>query len=465
MAMTPPELRNESRADNWVRLRTLIVLRWIAVAGQLSAILVARRYFDLELDLGLSLMAVGTAVIANLIAIFVYPENKRLTEREVTLMLIFDIVQLTSLLYLTGGLNNPFALLILAPVTISATALRTAPTLVVGAVAIVAVTFVMWFFEPLRTNMGFIMRMPQMFVFGFWTAIVIGVVFLGAYARRVSSEVSSMSEALLAVQMTLAREQKISDLAGVVAATAHELGTPLATIKLASSELEEELSDQPELCDDARLIGEQANRCRDILHSMGRVGKDDLLLRQTPLCALLQEAGEPHKDRGVTINFSPTPDLTGLKDQPMVWRRPEIIHGIRNLIQNAVDFAESTVWVNASCSEDLVTIRIIDDGRGFSQHVIGRIGDPFVSFKRHATEHLSRPGYKGMGLGLFIAKTLLERSGAELSFANASDSYSLRPEPGKRCGAIVEVVWPASAICVDPKRAGKGLGENQPLSA
>jgi two-component system, sensor histidine kinase RegB len=465
MAIMPPELLDENHRNNWVRLRTLIVLRWFAVGGQLSAILLAQRYFDLELDLGLCFMAIGASVVANLIAIFVYPENKRLSELEVMLMLIFDMVQLSSLLYLTGGLNNPFALLILAPVTISATALRTGPTIVIGGVAIALITFVMWFFLPLRTNMGFILRMPQIFVFGFWTAIVIGVGFLGAYARRVSSEVSSMSEALLAVQMALAREQKISDLAGVVAATAHELGTPLATIKLTSSELAEELADNPVLCDDARLIGEQADRCSDILHSMGRAGKDDLLLRQTPLCALLQEAGEPHMNRGVTIIFSPTPAPGALKDQPMVWRRPEIIHGIRNLIQNAVDFAESTVWVDASCNDKLVTIRIIDDGRGFSQHVIGRIGDPYVSFKRNAAEGQQRPEYKGMGLGLFIAKTLLERSGAELSFANASDAYSLKPEPGQRCGAIVEVIWPVSAICVDPRKARKGLGENQPLTA
>ncbi len=463
MALAPSGLLMETRHSNWVRLRTLTVLRWIAIAGQVSAIVVAGWVFNLKLDLGLSFMAVGAAVIANLIAIFVYPENRRLSEQEVMWMLLFDIAQLTALLFLTGGLHNPFALLILAPVTISATALRTGPTVVIGLTAIVLMTFVLWFHIPLQTAAGEILRMPRIFVFGFWVAIVIGVGFLGAYARRITSEISSMSEALLAAQMALVREQKISDLAGVVAATAHELGTPLATIKLASGELMEELADRPELRSDAELIHNQADRCRDILHSMGRAGKDDLHLRQTPLAALLAEAAEPHLDRGRTVLLSPDVENVGSGPSPTVWRSPEIIHGIRNLVQNAVDFAETTVWVEATWSDEIITIRIIDDGRGFSQHVIGRVGDPFVSFRPSSAEKAKRPGYKGMGLGLFIAKTLLERSGAELTFSNAHDGFSSEPEPGQRRGAIVEVQWKVADICPAPGAEGEGLGENQQI--
>ena len=269
MAMPTAELLNEERRSNWVRLRTLIVLRWIAIAGQIAAILVARRLFYLDLDLGLCSLAVGASVIANLIAMRVYPENKRLSEPEIMWMLIFDLTQLSALLALTGGLSNPFALLILAPVTIAATTLRTRPTVIVGGVAIVLASLVLFFHLPLRTDLGFIMRLPRDFVYGFWVAIVIGVIFLGAYARRVTFEIAAMSEALLATQMALAREQKLTDLAGVVAAAAHELGTPLATIKLTSSELIDELSDSPDLREDAQLIRDQADRCRDILRSMG----------------------------------------------------------------------------------------------------------------------------------------------------------------------------------------------------
>lgn len=452
-------LLTQERRNDWVRLRTLIVLRWIAISGQLIAIVVAQRLFNLNLDFGMCLLAIGASIIANLVAISVYPENKRLSEREVMLMLIFDISQLTVLLFLTGGLHNPFALLILVPVTISATALRTGPTILIGSIAILLITLVMWFHIPLRTNHGFIMRMPQDFVFGFWIAIVIGVIFLGVYARRVTSEINSMSEALLATQVALAREQKMTDLTGVVAAAAHELGTPLATIKLASSELMDELASESALYDDAQLIREQADRCRDILRSMGRAGKDDLYIHQAPLTEVVRAAAEPHIDRGKTIVFSES-----ASEQPGVFRRPEIIHGLRNLIQNAVDFAASTVWVDMTWTDEKVSVRIIDDGKGFPNYVFGRIGDPFVRPRRSAADRQQRPEYDGMGLGLFIAKTLLERSGAELTFANGRDPYSGPTKPGQRSGAIVEVVWPVGAIVPDQKSLQHGLGQNEQIT-
>ncbi len=463
MALAPKGLQIEDRRGNWVRLRTLIVLRWIAIAGQVTAIGVAQLGFDLKLDLGLCFMVIGAAVIANLIAIFIYPENHRLTERQMMLMLLFDLVQLSALLFLTGGLNNPFALLILAPVTISATALKTGSTVIVGLTTTALTTLVLWFHFPLQTVQGDVLQMPQIFLFGFWLAIIIGVGFLGAFAKRITSEINSMSEALLATQMALMREQKITDLAGVVAATAHELGTPLATIKLASGELMEELVQNPEMREDAKLIHEQADRCRDILQSMGQAGKDDLYLRQTPLAALLIEAAEPHIDRGKRVLFSPESDIVGAEQTPTVWRSPEIIHGIRNLIQNAVDFAETTVWIEASWTAQTVTVRIIDDGQGIPPQIIGRVGDPYIRYRPSSSDREKRPEYQGMGLGLFIAKTLLERSGAELTFANARGAGSQYPQPGQRCGAIVEVIWQTSDIYPSLEWEGKGLGENQPI--
>ena len=455
----------KSRRSNWVRLRTLIVLRWIAIAGQLGAITVAQRLFDLDLELGLCFLAIGAAITANLIAVFVYPENKRLTESEVAVMLLFDISQLSFLLYLTGGLHNPFALLILVPVTISATALRPGTTAVLGGVAIFFITIVTQYYVPLRTDLGFIMRMPADFVFGFWVAIVIGVVFLSAFAQRVTAEIYAMSDALVATQMALAREQKLTDLGGVVAAAAHELGTPLATIKLVSSELAEELTGQPELLEDVELIQSQADRCRDILRSMGRAGKDDLHLRHAPLATVLREAAEPHANRGKEIHYDIAPGPGGDARQPVIRRRPEIIHGLRNLIQNAVDFAEANVWIDIAWTPETVTVRIIDDGPGFPQQVLGRIGDPFVRQRRERDETPQRPEYEGMGLGLFIAKTLLERSGAELSFANGRDPYTGEERETARSGAIVEAVWPRGDIVSEDAEAGRPLGENVPIRA
>ncbi len=446
----------------WVRLRTLILLRWMAIAGQIITIAAVTQFLNLQLNYGLLYVAVGASIIANVVAIFVYPENKRLSEAESFATLLFDVSQLAFLLYLTGGLNNPFALLILAPVTISAATLRLRSTIILGLVAILLTTLVAMFHVPLRMEQGFILRMPDVLIFGFWIAIVIGVLFLGAYAYRVTGESQSMNEALLATQMALAREQKLTDLGGVVAAAAHELGTPLATIKLVSSELAEELDD-PVLREDAILIRDQADRCRDILRSMGRAGKDDLHLRSAPLGAVVREAAEPHAERGKTLHFDISPSAEGDPRQPSIRRQPEIIHGLRNLVQNAVDFAEANVWIDVHWTDEVILVRIIDDGVGFPQQVMGRIGDPFVRRRKASgDDQVKRPGYEGMGLGLFIAKTLLERTGAELTFANGSDPFMAPSDRPVRCGAIVEAVWAREAL-VSEAPSNRGLGQNQPI--
>ncbi|MFP1645313.1 sensor histidine kinase RegB [Pontitalea aquivivens] len=446
---------------DWVRLRTLIFLRWTAIAGQLAAIVVAWWRFDIALDLPLCLLTVGAAIAANLVAIFLFPESRRLSQAGAMGMLLFDTAQLALLLSLTGGLNNPFALLILAPVTIAATALQTRPTLLLGLATILMISAAAVLHQPLVTRAGVVIAVPGVVEFGYWVAIVIGVVFLGAYTHRVASEIHSMGDALLATQMALAREQKLTDLGGVVAAAAHELGTPLATIKLVSAELADELDDRPELRDDAILIRDQADRCRDILRSMGRAGKDDLHLRAAPLLAVLREAAEPHLDRGKTIHFDLAPGPGGSVRQPTVYRYPELIHAIRNLVQNAVDFARSTVWIDAEWTEGTVTLRVSDDGPGYPASVLGRIGDPFLSPRREV-DRARRPEYEGMGLGLFIAKTLLERTGARLRFANGKDPFLDDSERPARCGAIVEVRWPAERLIAPDAGA---LGENVPISA
>lgn len=266
-----------------------------------------------------------------------------------------------------------------------------------------------------------------------------------------------MSDALFATQMALSREQKLTDLGGVVAAAAHELGTPLATIKLVSTELAEELIDDPELHDDAVLIREQAERCRDILRSMGRAGKDDVHLRTAPLLAVLREAAEPHLDRGKMIYFDVVPGEGGSDRQPTIYRYPELVHALRNLIQNAVDFAQTTVWVDAEWTDRSIIVRVTDDGRGYSPNVLNRIGDPFIS-----TRSAERKEYEGMGLGLFIAKTLLERTGAKLRFANGSEPYQKNAPVPRRSGAVVELRWHIGRL-IAPETGP--LGENVPITA
>lgn len=422
-----------------VWLRTLILLRWMAIFGQMAAITIADRWFHLGLPLGLCYLAVGLSIIANLVSIFVFPANRRLNDMEALASLLFDMAQLCFLLFATGGLHNPFAILILAPVTISASVLSLRSTLILGLFAIVAVTLLSSNYLPITMPDGAELVAPMLFTFGFWLAIVTSTIFLGVYAYRVTNEARALSDALLATQMALAREQKLTDLGGVIAAAAHELGTPLATIKLVSSELMGDLEQQPQLYEDAKLIREQAERCGKILRDMGRAGKDDLQLRQTPVSTLLRDAAEPHMGRGKELIFEMIPLDEGR--EPVVQRRPEIIHGLRNLIQNAVDFAEKRVWVDCEWDAQQITIRLIDDGEGYPPNILHRIGDPFVRARRGASEDKRRPEYEGMGLGLFIAKTLLERTGARLTFTNATDPFLAVEERGERSGALVEAVW------------------------
>lgn len=444
---------------NWVRLRTLILLRWTAITGQVAATLVASQVYGLDLPFGLCALAIGLSGIVNIALAALFPENRRLSEGEALLTLLFDLAQLSFLILVTGGLTNPFAILVLAPVTISASVLRLRSTVLLAALAIGAVTMALVWYLPLRFVGGGMLEVPWLFTFGFWLSIVIGILFLGLYSRRVATEMRSMSEALLATQMALAREQKLTDLAGVVAAAAHELGTPLATIKLVSAELIDELEQHPDLQEDARLIRAQADRCRDILRDMGRVGKDDLHLRRAPLIAVLREAAEPHLARGKEVRFGYSAGQNP-EDQPTIQRRPEIIHGLRNLVQNAVDFAKGNVWIDSAWTADRITLRITDDGPGYPPNLIGRIGDPFVRARRIDAEAGGRPGYEGMGLGLFIAKTLLERSGAALTFANATDPFIAPEDRAERCGAVVEVTW--SRADVEAASAGR-IGQNPPI--
>jgi len=450
-------LMNRDVQGHWVRLETLTRVRWLAVAGQVGALLVARFLFQLQFPLALCLSVVAVSAASNLASTHVFPRSKRLSETEALLTLLFDTTQLALLLFLTGGMTNPFGLLLIAPVTIAGTALTLRSVLILGGTAVVLASLLAFTFEPLRTLTGEPLLLPDLFRFGFWIALVIGIAFIGLYSRSVAAEKHALTEALLATSMALAREQKLTDLGGVVAAAAHELGTPLATIKLVSAELMDALDD-PDLVEDARLIREQADRCRAILRGMGQAGKDDLHLRHAPLQALVDEAAGPHANRGKAVHF----DALATTPMPEVQRRPEIIHGLRNLIQNAVDFAVSQVWVEADWTDSQIILRVIDDGPGYPPHLLDRIGEPYLRQRRgEDSRDASRPEYEGMGLGLFIAKTLLERTGASVRFRNCSDRSRPRGFAGERCGALAEVRWPRAAVQADPRRA---LGQNAAIN-
>ncbi len=464
--------------SGWIRLRTLIMLRWLAIAGQIIAVAVAEFLLSIDLPLELCAATIGASIAFNVIGTTIFEHNHRLSERDAALTLIFDLCQLSLLLYLVGGLSNPFSVLILVPVTIAAASLTLRSTIAIGFIAVMLISTLLCVNLPLKMNDGTLIERPDLLRYGFWTALVVTIVFMSFYTRRVTQDSFSMSQALSATHLALVREQRFSALCGVVAAAAHELGTPLATIKLVAAELSDELADNPELREDAELIASQADRCRDIMRDMGDAGKDDMHLRHAPVSAIIEEAAEPHQHRGKNIHIR----VGGVSldenppDQIEIPRHPEIVHGLRNLIQNAVDFSKSNVWVDIDWTRKDLRIHIGDDGPGYPPDLIGKIGDPFVRKRGIDSDVASssdrvRPGYDGMGLGLFIAKTLLERTGARLTFANGSglkrNSATANldaPELANATGAIVELVWKRSDIEADRAETRGPLGENQLFS-
>ncbi len=427
-----------------LRLQTLVLLRWLAVGGQATAVVFTAFIMDFELPLEWCLGAIAASAWLNVILAVRYPAPRRLGEREAAAYLAYDILQLGVLLYLTGGLENPFAFLFLVPVTISATTLSLRATIALAALAFLLVTILGPYHLPLPWFAGEEVRLPPLWILGMWVALVLGLAFMTAYAFRVAREGRRMSAALSATQLVLAREQRLSALDGLAAAAAHELGTPLATISLVTKELKREAGSSldPALMEDLELLHSQAERCRDILGNLSLRGQaGDVVHSRMSLAVLLDEAADPFRDRGREIAIELSPDSEASAGEPPDFvRRTEIMYALRNLIENAVAFSRSKVVVAARWSADTVEISISDDGPGFSANVIDQLGEPYVSTRRTV------PGSKspdadidggGMGLGFFIAKTLIERTGARLAAANASRGQT---------GAIIRLIWPRNVV-------------------
>lgn len=422
-----------------VRLRTLVLTRWIAVIGQTITILVV--YFGLGYDfpIVLTLVAVGASTAVNIVLTVRYPPSKRLSDTEAALYLGYDTLQLAVLIFLTGGLHNPFSVLMLVAVIISATILSIRSTVWLGVLTFVCVSLLTAVHLPLPWPGG-AHTLSHVYVFGIWTALVVGMAFFSAYVLRVAEEGRRMADALTETQMALARKQRLSAVGSLAAAAAHELGTPLGTIALVAKELSRDLSADSPHAEDLKLLMSQSRRCRDILArlTLRREDKGGPPMFRLPLTTLVEWAARPHKRAGIEIDFGvdpanappgggaadgASPPLSG---QPTAPHNLEIIHGLGNLIENAVDFANTRVSATVGWSEAEARIEIADDGPGFARDVLGALGEPYVSTRREAD---------GMGLGVFIAKTLLERTGAEVRFGN---------RPGG--GARIVITWPRAAL-------------------
>jgi two-component system, sensor histidine kinase RegB len=466
MTHEPLPVLSRTERSSWLRLRTLIFLRWLTVLGQSSTVLVVAFGLRVDLPLAACFAVIAAAAAFNLGFSRFALGKRRLSEVQSTVSLAFDLCQLGALLYLTGGLANPFALFLLAPVTISASVLSLRATVFLGLVGFTIITLLAVDAVPLVLATGDVLALSPHLTVGTWASLTIGTVFLALYARQVTGETFSMSQALAATQLALVREQQMTAIGGKVAAAAHELGTPLATIKLAAAELQDDLDDRPEQREDARLIATQADRCRDILRALSGGESAAGLAGAAPFSWIAEEAAEPHARRGVRIIVRAEGRLVEEAPvaEPKIARLPEIVQGLRNLVQNAVDFAHSCVWIDLDWSPEEIRVTVGDDGPGYPPDLIEQIGDPFLRSRTSA----DRPGYEGMGLGLFIAKTLLERTGATLSFGNGSTEPRTTRIAGpaefsRPPGALATVTWARRQIeAPENERVAAGSGRALP---
>ncbi|MDA9465249.1 ActS/PrrB/RegB family redox-sensitive histidine kinase [Bradyrhizobium sp. CCBAU 53415] len=413
-------------AQRHIRLDTILRLRWLAVLGQLAAIFIVAQglEFDVEIVPCVSIIALSAAL--NLALQTAANPMRRLEPMQAAGLLALNIVELAGLLFFTGGLQNPFSFLFLAPVLISATALPARFTFGLGLLAVACASLLFFFHFPLPWDSDDPLVLPPIYLVGVWLSIALAIGVTSLYSFQVSEEARKLADALAATELVLTREQHLTQLDGLAAAAAHELGTPLATIFLISRELEKTVKD-PSFAADLKTLREQTQRCRDILSKITQLSSTGAPFDRMKLSELIEEVVAPHRDFGVEITVR---IAVAVAAEPVGSRNPAILYGIGNIVENAVDFARTTVEVNAWWNKDTIELMISDDGPGIPPDILNRIGEPYLSRRRTQDDG---GGRRGLGLGVFIARTLLERTGAKVSFTNRTF-----PEHG----AVVHITWP-----------------------
>ena len=403
-----------------VRVRTLAALRWIAIAGQVTTLVVVGLYLHYPLPWRSLVAAVAASAVLNIGLATLYPVNARLSGRDLALHLGFDLVQAGVLLFLTGGLANPFGVLVLVPVTIAATLLPARWLAVLGGLAGL-ILFILWHWALPLPWLGPPPAFPVMYRIGVTVALVLAIGFLALYLLQVSAEARDRARALVATEAALTREAKMSALGSLAAAAAHELGGPLGTITLIAHSLAEALGDDPDFGDDIRLLESEAARSRAILVGIARRAEAEDPFAKLGLDALLHEVAHQVAPARVPVR------VTAPAPQPRMRRSPELLHGLANLVSNAVRHAGSAVELRAIVTPADITIAVLDDGPGFDPDILPLLGEPDLG-----PSH-SKSG--GTGLGIFIATTLIERTGGRLAFRNREGG-----------GAEVDVRWPRPHI-------------------
>jgi len=412
-----------------VRLDTILRLRWLAALGQIAAIFVVAQGLEFEFPVLPCIAIVGLSALVNIAIQAAFNPMQRMEPIYAAALLALNIGELAGLLFLTGGLQNPFSFLFLGPVLIAATALPTRMTIGLGIFAAACAALLGYYHLPLPWDGNEPLELPPVYLLGVWLSILLAIGVTSLYTFQVTEEARKLADALAATELVLTREQHLTQIDGLAAAAAHELGTPLSTIFLIARELEKTSTDSA-IAGDLKMLREQAQRCREILGKITQLSASGAPFDRMPLSTLIEEAVAPHRDFGITIKVRIA--VAGVPE-PVGMRNPAILYGVGNILENAVDFARDTVEVNAWWNADTVQIVISDDGPGIAPDMLRRIGEPYVSRRRSADD--PQGVHSGLGLGVFIARTLLERTGAKVGFRN-----KVFPDHG----AVVQVTWPRS---------------------
>jgi len=416
-----------------LRVRTLVTQRWMVLAGEAVLLLLGAYVLGFHAPYVLCFGVVATGAWVNLLTGVASPGQRVLRDGEAAAQLATDILQIAALLFLTGGTANPFVVLIIAPVTLAAATLPRPHLLALGGLAAATSLGLAVYSLPLPGVVGMDLLINEEYRMGAAIANIAGLALIGGFVRQTAVEAARMALALDVTQTVLSREQRLSALGALAAAAAHELGTPLATIAIVAKEMAREARD-PAVKDDAELLMAQAERCREILRRLTETPDkaSDVVHERMSLRQLVQEVIEPHSDvKDVRVEAIVT-GAPGVRS-PDIRRMPEIIHALTSFVENAVDFASAEVLVTARFDGAAVSVEVRDDGPGFAPEILAKLGEPYVTTRPGAEG--SRTGHIGMGLGFFIAKTLLERTGAVVSFQN-----------GKPRGAVISARWPRSRV-------------------
>ena len=416
--------------ESGVRFFTLAVMRWMALVGQVFTILVVHFSLGIELPLGWLVPALLLTLAVDIAIQLMGAPTARLGASQTFFLMLFDVLQLAYLLFVTGGVQNPFTVLLVLPVGLAAATLGRGRTAILTAAALAALALM----ATIPTELPWLdgtLRLPPLYLAAAWLALSLTVVLVAGFIGQLASEARRHALALSALQLALAREQELSALGGQAAAAAHLLGTPLTTINIIAKELVRELPAESPLREDANELLLQARRCRETLASLGSGQRDKahVAFTKAPLSSLLATIADAYRSDRVTIDIGVEIE-PGLLE-PCIALAPELRHAIANLVDNAVRFARSRVGVTVAVTHAGTTIEITDDGRGFSPELLDWLGEPYLSTRR---------AEGGLGLGVFIAKTLLARTGASMHFANR-DKLSHREE-----GAVVRIFWPSGAL-------------------